>query len=348
MVSQYSSYTSGDTGNGNINGSNLTPIQKDFEENLKTQLDSIKKIQDQQTELYSKLEVLGASKDISSEVVQKPINDIFKQVETLNNVKNAIFKSLLTSYELNQSQLNASRFAYADSISALKIIEENLENKKQILSDALAIRDNSERMVGINTYYTRRYEEHSVVLKYIVLFCGIIILAIFLMKIGIINHTISSIIIIASLVVGIIIISGKVWDLSRRSNINYDQYNFKFNPNDAPPDTTNTTNVNTDMTYGGNIFGQICKSIEKSANGATTSAPATAGTGTSTTSTSTSTGIGTSTSTSAGSTIGTGAGSVETFILKNHRNKHKQGDNIDGYPLASNDTNYNYVDYDAY
>jgi hypothetical protein len=56
-------------------------IQQDFEENLKIQLESISKIQDHQTELYSNLEGLGASKDISSEAVQKQINEIFKNVE---------------------------------------------------------------------------------------------------------------------------------------------------------------------------------------------------------------------------------------------------------------------------
>jgi len=325
MASQYSSYTNDSNDDNNI--------QKDFEKNLQTQLDSIKKIQDQQTDLYSKLEVLGASKDISSEEVQKQVNDIFKQIETLNNVKNTIFKSLLTSYELNQSQLNASRYAYADSITALKIIEENLNNKQKILNDALAIRDNSERMVGVNTYYTRRFEEHSNVLKYVVLFCGIIIIAIFLMKIGIINNTISSIIIIASLSVGAIVIGAKVWDLSRRSNIDYDQYRFKFNPADAPPDTKNATSIKTDMTYGGNIFKNVCNKLTNNTctAPATPAAPATP----------------TAPATPAAAAKGTGAaGSVETFILKNHRNKFD--DKKYGCPLASNETSYSYSDYDAY
>jgi hypothetical protein len=44
---------------------------------------------------------------------------------------------------------------------------------------------------------------------------------------------------------------------------------------------------------------------------------------------------------------GTGAaGSVETFILKNHRNKFD--DKKYGCPLASNETSYSYSDYDAY
>ena len=331
MSSPYSSYTGGGDGEGNVRDP-TTPIEKEFEANLKIQLDSIKQIQQQQTELYSKLEVLGASKNISSEEVQSKIKDIFKQIETLNNVKNSIFQSLLTSFQLNQSQLNASRFAYADSITALQIIEENLRNKQNILNDALAIRDSSERMVGINTYYTRRYEEHSYILKYVIFFCGIIILAIFLMKIGIINNTISSIIIIASLAIGFIIVGGRVWDLSRRSNIDYDQYNFGFNPNDAPPNTTNSTNVKTDMSYGGNVLANICKSVTKGAASVEKKIKTAVGD-----------------YESAAKTTGTGgAGKVETFILKNHRNKHNKGDNTNGCPLASNDTSYSYTDYEAY
>jgi hypothetical protein len=340
MSGQLTSYTTG--GNGGGNGNDQTTIQADFEKNLQTQLDSINQIQNQQTELYSKLEVLGASKDISDKKVQSDISDIFKQIETLNRVKNSIFQSVLTSFELNQSQLSASRFAYADSITALQIIEENLNNKQKILNDALAIRDNSERMVGVNTYYTRRYEEYSNVLKYVVLFCGIIILAIFLMKIGIINNTISSIIIIASLAIGIIIIGGKVWDLSRRSSIDFDQYNFKFDPNQAHTNTSNTTNIHTDMTYGGGVFGNICSSVAKGAASVEKDIK---------------TSVGDTSDTPPpapppsppSTTTGTGAaGSVESFVLKNHRNRYNQGYNTGGCPLASNDTSYNYSDYAAY
>ena len=66
MSGQIGSYTMGGNGgsNGGSNGSGPTPLQREFEANLKIQLDSIKKIQDRQTELYSDLEFLGASKNI--------------------------------------------------------------------------------------------------------------------------------------------------------------------------------------------------------------------------------------------------------------------------------------------
>jgi hypothetical protein len=333
-MSQNASYTS---------SSGEKSTQEEFEKNLQAQLESMKTIQQQQIDLYSKLEVLGASKDISSEIVQTQINEILKHIETLNNIKSTIFKNLITTYELNQAQLNASRYAYADSITALKIIEENLNNKQKILNDAISIRDNSERMASINTYYSRRYEEHSNVLKYIILFSGIIIIAIFLMKIGIINNSISSIIIIASMSVGIIIVGKNVWDLSRRNNIDYDRYNFKFKPGDAPRDTERSMNVKTDMTYGGEIFGNICDKISKTGStiasnmrssvgdydGAAASPPPPPP----------------PPNTSEGFT----PGSADLFILKNQNNKfNNKKYNMDGCPLAFNDTKYNYSDYEAY
>ena len=369
-MSQYSSsYNTDNTDNTGM-GDDNTAVQTDFKNNLDVQLNSIKQLQDQQLKLYSKLEVLGARTDISTTDVQNQINDIFAQIETLNSIKNTIFQSLLTSYQVNQSQLNASRYAYADSITALEIIEQNLADKQQMLNEAIAIRDNSERMVGVNTYYTRRYEEHSKILKYIILFCGIIILSIFLMKIGIINNSISSIIIIASLSVGIIIIGRKVWDLSRRSNIDYDQYNFKSMG--ARPDTINSVSVKTDMTYGGNIFGNICNrlasdvtSVENGIKNATgdnsvtptgdnsddpSSNSSTQGTGTGT-----GTGMGTGTGTGMGTGMGmgtgtgmgttTGSGNIESFLMKSSKSKMNSKYNMDGHPLARSETFYNSSDY---
>jgi hypothetical protein len=106
------------------------------------------------------------------------------------------------------------------------------------------------------------------------------------------------------------------------------------------------------MTYGGDIFGNICSSIAKGAarveKDIKSAVGDTGGTDTST---------GTTTTAppppppppTPSTAMGTGAaGSVESFVLKNHRNRYNQGYNTGGCPLASNDTSYNYSDYAAY
>jgi hypothetical protein len=120
-------------------------------------------------------------------------------------------------------------------------------------------------MIGVNNYYARRYEAHSSVMKKIVLFCGIIILIIFLMKIGIINDGISSVLIIATLAIGLVIVGKEVWDISRRSNIDFDKYNYPFNPDNVPARTTNVIDKKTDETYGRQWVNNICSDITKTA-----------------------------------------------------------------------------------
>jgi hypothetical protein len=103
-------------------------------------------------------------------------------------------------------------------------------------------------------------------MKKIVLFCGIIILVIFLMKIGFISDAISSILIIATLAVGIVIIGKQVWDISRRSNIDFDKYNFPFNEKNLPSRTTNKIDKKTDETYGRQWVSNLCSDITKTAS----------------------------------------------------------------------------------
>jgi hypothetical protein len=103
-------------------------------------------------------------------------------------------------------------------------------------------------------------------MKKIVLFCGIIILIIFLMKIGIINDGISSVLIIATLAIGLVIVGKEVWDISRRSNIDFDKYNYPFNPDSIPAKaTTNVIDKKTDETYGRQWVNNICSDITKTA-----------------------------------------------------------------------------------
>ena len=99
-----------------INGSDQTPIQQEFEANLQAQLDSIKQIQDQQTNLYSKLEVLGASSNISDQSVQDQINDIFTQIETLNNVKNSISFPSSASVQVDLQSYGCRRISLLKAI----------------------------------------------------------------------------------------------------------------------------------------------------------------------------------------------------------------------------------------
>lgn len=245
--------------------SNLVDFQKTFTGNLESQLTNIGNLQNVQVKLFNDLERLAGSPDINSEDVQNQIKDKFSQIENLTGLRSNIFETIKLNYGVTQSDYNIQRKSYAQQLVALEIIENDLKNTSSKLKESMLIRDNAERMVGINNYYTRRYEAHANIMKNIIFYCGIIIIVIFLLRMGFISDEIASLLIIIALCFGLIIVGRKVWDLSRRNNIDYDKYNFPFNPKDVKEEDTTrrALSENTKRTLGEDALLNVCKDIKK-------------------------------------------------------------------------------------
>ena len=243
----------------------LVTYQNEFTYNLDAQFTNIADLQAIQQKLFTDLETLAGSPDITSTSIQTQITDKFAQIDNLTKLRTNIFNTIKANYGITQSDYNIQRKSYAQQLVALTIIENDLKNTSSKLNDSLLIRDNAERMVGVNNYYTRRYEAHADIMKNIVFYCGIIIFVIFLMKMGVIGDMISSLLIIVTLCFGIIIVGKKVWDLSSRNNIDYDKYNFPFNPKDVKLDDTTdyAMSKETDRTFGQSSLLDVCKNIQK-------------------------------------------------------------------------------------
>ena len=259
-----------------MNPSNgLSNTQLAYENNSKNLLDSIQKLTSTETDLLTQVTNLagvdtGASgvntSDLNNPETNKRIKKLLAEIENIEQIKASIYDTLTSSYQLTQQQIEAIRPIVANSNVANQLMADALNVKLEQLGEQIDLHNNSERLIGVNNYYARRYEAHSSVMKKIVLFCGIIILVIFLMNIGFINDSISSILIIATLAVGIVIVGKQVWDISRRSNIDFDKYNFPFNDKNLPSRTTNKIDKKTDETYGRQWVSNLCSDITKTAS----------------------------------------------------------------------------------
>ena len=241
----------------------LVTYQDDFTRNLNEQFDNIANLQNIQKKLFADLEKLAGSPDIALPSIQSQITDKFDQIDNLTKLRTNIFETIKANYGITQSDYNIQRKSYAQQLVALNIIENDLNNTSSQLRKSISIRDNAERMVGVNNYYTRRYEAHADIMKNIIFYCGIIILAIFLMRMGVVTDEITSLIIIVALCFGVIIVGKKVYDLSRRNNIDYDKYNFPFDKGDIPDKTRNIVSKETDRTFGQSALLDVCKDIKK-------------------------------------------------------------------------------------
>jgi hypothetical protein len=321
-----------------------------FQNNLGSLTQSISELQRIEEQKYDNLITLAGS--VNSADTQQKINQQLQEIDEINKLKDSLFVNTTASYSLNQSQLDTTRGVAVDSMAALQIIEEDLQNKRKLLDEMLTLRNNSERMVGVNNYYALRYEAHSSVMKYIVFFCGIIILSIFLMKIGIFSDSVSSVVIIIALSVAVVIVGRKVLDLSKRSNIDFDKYAFPFNPNDPsniPKQTHNHIDKTIHESPGQIMISNICSDLTKTASTIEDSVQKMGSYDGSNTGSddsgvpAPSSQLTTSDSSSIGSMLGgmgTGsAGSTETFVMRNMRNRYHKYD--DGCPIPATDTYYN-------
>jgi hypothetical protein len=253
----------------------ISNTQLAYNNNSKNLLDSIQQLTETETDLLTQVTNLAGAdtnatgintSDLNNPETNKQIKKLLAEIKNIEQIKTSIYNTLTTSYELTQQQIEAIRPIVANSNVANQLMADALNLKLDKLGEEIQLNNNSQRLIGVNNYYARRYEAHSSVMKKIVLFCGVIILVIFLMKIGFISDGISSILIIATLVVGVIMIGKEVWDISRRSNIDFDKYNFPFNDKNLPSRTTNRIDKKTDETYGRQWVSNLCSDITKTAS----------------------------------------------------------------------------------
>ena len=169
----------------------ISNIQSASENNSKQMMDSIEQVSSAQRDVLTDLTVIVGADNTSSGVgtsdlnnpeTQKLIKQNLAELENLEQIKTSIYGALTTSYQLTQQQIDAIRPVVANSNVANQLMAEALNVKLKQLGEQIELHNNSERMIGVNDYYARRYEAHSSVMKKIVLFCGIIILVIFLIK----------------------------------------------------------------------------------------------------------------------------------------------------------------------
>ena len=120
---------------------------------------------------------------------------------------------------------------------------DNLDDQK-LLSDLLNITLNEvdnkysdinqtnidkERLLQINTYNNQQYSAYIDVMKMIILFIVPMLFIAILGSKAILPSSISYTLVILILLVGIYMVGLKIYDLSRRNNMNYDEYDRVYN-----------------------------------------------------------------------------------------------------------------------
>jgi len=198
-------------------------------------LTNIKNLQEMEQSLYANLEHQLGSSHPPSIADQKKL---VKRINDMSNMRAALFDNLQEVYADSQTQVASTRTGLVNELTAVKVVEEELNNSKTQLNSIKREKQDALRMVEINTYYGKRYQAHTDIVKIIIIACLPILLFIILNKKGLLSSNITNILIGIVIVILIIILWYRIGDLMFRDNMNYDQYNYPFDPKDVNIDTT--------------------------------------------------------------------------------------------------------------
>lgn len=213
---------------------------KDFstmEERNEQTLTDIKNLQQIEQDLYNSLEINATNNTLTEDEKTKIIN----KINEISQMRINLYANLKDNYDFFQKNVSSSRITLDEQIVALDIVENELNEAKlrlQLLEDA---KYNKLRQVEINTYYGKKYNSHTDVMKIIVIMCIPILIIGLITNTGLLPEKISMALMVLIIAIGVIAVGYKIVDNLKRDNMNYDEYDWGFNENDAPKDNSGTS-----------------------------------------------------------------------------------------------------------
>lgn len=197
-------------------------------------LGDIANLQEIEQELYSSLEKNASTNSLSPE--EK--GQIVSKINEISQMRINLYANLKNTYAHFQNSAASSRIALAEQMMAIEIVETELNESKRRLQLLEDEKYNKLRMVEINTYYGKKYNAHTNIMKTVVIICIPLLILGILASNGILPQNIGNILMAIIIIIGVFIIVIQVIDLSNRDNMNYDEYNWAFNEDDAPTDSS--------------------------------------------------------------------------------------------------------------
>lgn len=193
-------------------------------------LNTIQRLQNMEKQLYENL------KDNASrgENIEQQTS-IIESINELSNTRIQLFEQLQSYYSIVEDDLDETKKDLMDEMIILKMTEEQMNQSKKTMLDMVDKKNHNLRMVEINNYYGKQYMDQVSLIQMIIFICLPLIVFGILYKMDILPVYITSVLVFMTVVVGVLYVGRKVVDMNSRSNMVYDEYDWKFDPNAQKP-----------------------------------------------------------------------------------------------------------------
>jgi hypothetical protein len=185
---------------------------------------------------------------------------IVEKMNQISNMRINLYQTLSGVNNFFQDSLSSSIGTLQQQTVAIDIIENELNQSKRRLDVLENERQNKIRLVEINDYYGEKYAEHSQFMKIIIFTLIPVIILTFLYNTGLVPDTIYYILLVIISVIGAFFIWRRFASIIMRDNMNYQAYNWFFDPKSAPSasPSQSTTDPWAAPTGFGTCIGQNC------------------------------------------------------------------------------------------
>ncbi len=187
-------------------------------------------LQRMERDLYKTLEKLNANDAAYSEQ-QK----VMEKVNQVADMRISLFQGLRDMYSQTQEDVAQTRVDLVDQLTVLGVVNAELDNARSQLGELEDARANKVRMAEINTYYGKRYRAHAELMKLIVIVCLPILVVVVLQRRGLLSSKIANPVLAVVIAVGVLLVGLRLWDLAWRNNMNYDEYDWAWDPDAHDP-----------------------------------------------------------------------------------------------------------------
>ena len=220
---------------GNDDKKDDDSIRKKMQESIDLQekmLEDISNLQNLEQYLIRLLSNPNLTEEEKDEIVTK--------IENLTQMRINLYKNLKS---INSFSTPVSNNTVGDQQTAVDIMEDELNKLKRTLSESKQTRLNKIRMIEINNYYSSRYEEHASVLKTGIVFVLAFVVLFALKAKGFLPETVFTVLKYILVIATVYFLGSKVLSMWMRDSMNYDEYDWNFNPNTAPVSSTSTSKL---------------------------------------------------------------------------------------------------------
>lgn len=234
----------------------MNPQFTDAEDQQNKIIHDIEKLQEIEKNLYNHLEHNG------EKMSKNEVSELIEKINSISSMRVNLYNILSSNNKYFQSTFSNATDTLADQTFALNIVEKELTEAKRRLELLQEEKYSKFRLVEINRYYSDKYAEQSELMFLLICILVPLTIVTFIYRADIINWPIYFWIVVIILSIGLFFLIRKLLYMSIRDNMNYQEYDWKFN---APKKTTTITNTE-DPWLGRTAYNRCASDVEPEEN----------------------------------------------------------------------------------